>query len=274
MSTKRRQKQLAALKARRVKKTPADSGRMLDDRLVRDRIAEAVHQADPLEPFVRPQLQATLEIISEGRTPEKIREVADNAEGWLSLILARLKEMTRPCLGCPDGGGCTYCCYQGVVATVPEILLLADYLRHHRSADELEGIKNRCRDYITAIDGKPYHNLKQACPFLEGDQQGVGGKCSVYEVRPLVCRGYHSLDVVRCKRAFDDPQDKSFMIEAWGFPIAQEIGKSVRLGLIANGLDGSYFKLAHAVLIALETPDAAERYLAGEPIFDSVRMTL
>ena len=102
---------------------------MLDDPLVRDRIAEAVHQADPLEHVGSPQLQATLEIISEGKTPEKIREVADNAEGWLSLILARLKEKTRPCLGCPDGGGCTYCCYQGVVATVPEILLVAEYLR-------------------------------------------------------------------------------------------------------------------------------------------------
>ena len=120
----------------------------------------------------------------------------------------------------------------------------------------------------------PYHNLKQACPFLEGDQQGVGGKCSVYEVRPLVCRGYHSLDVHRCKRAFDEPEDKSFMIEGWGLPIAEEICKAVSFGLLANGLDGGYFKLAHAVLIALETPDAAERYLAGERVFDSVRMKL
>jgi hypothetical protein len=43
----------------------------------------------------RPQLQATLEIMSEGKTPEKLKEVAVNAEGWLSTILARLKENTR-----------------------------------------------------------------------------------------------------------------------------------------------------------------------------------
>jgi len=46
MSTKRRQKQLAAMKARRAKKNPpAGSVKRLDDPLVRDRIAEAVHQA-------------------------------------------------------------------------------------------------------------------------------------------------------------------------------------------------------------------------------------
>ena len=42
MSTKRRQKQLAAMKARRAKKnSPAGSVKRLDDPLVRDRIAEA-----------------------------------------------------------------------------------------------------------------------------------------------------------------------------------------------------------------------------------------
>ena len=46
MSTKKRQKQLAAIKARRLKKnTPAANVKRLDDPLVRDRIAEAVHQA-------------------------------------------------------------------------------------------------------------------------------------------------------------------------------------------------------------------------------------
>jgi len=42
MSTKRRQKQLAAINARRAKKnSPAGSVKRLDDPLVRDRIAEA-----------------------------------------------------------------------------------------------------------------------------------------------------------------------------------------------------------------------------------------
>src|SRR4051812_11848077 len=46
MSTKRRQRQLAAMRARRAKrKSHATNGRSLDDPLVRDRIAEAVHQA-------------------------------------------------------------------------------------------------------------------------------------------------------------------------------------------------------------------------------------
>ena len=221
----------------------------------------------------RPQLQATLEIISEGKTPEKLKEVAVNAEGWLSTILARLKENTQPHLACPDAGGCTYCCYQGVSATVPEVLLLADYLRHNHTAVELQAIKQRCRDFISSTDGKPRDEIKHACPFLEGDQNGVGGICSVYEVRPLACRGYHSLDVRPCKRLFDDPQDKSFMIEAWGLPIAWEIATSVSRALVTNRLNGSPVKLAHAVLIALETPDAAERYLAGEGIFDPARMT-
>ena len=40
-------------------------------------------------------------------------------------------------------------------------------------------------------------------------------------------------------------------------------------GLMLNGLDGRFVRLAHATLIALETRDAAERYLAGEGVFDA-----
>ena len=37
------------------------------------------------------------------------------------------------------------------------------------------------------------------CPFLEA------GKCTVYEVRPIACRGYSSYSVEDCREDFEHP---------------------------------------------------------------------
>src|SRR5262249_34824988 len=126
----------------------------------------------------------------------------------------------------------------------------------------------RCREFMAASDGKSQREIQHPCPFLEGDRAGSWGRCSVYEVRPLACRGYHSLDLRQCQRLFDHPEDHSVQVDAWGAPITVDVMTAMGSGLMLNGLDGRPVKLAHAILIALGTPDAAERYLAGEGVFD------
>jgi hypothetical protein len=46
----------------------------------------------------------------------------------------------------------------------------------------------------------------------------------------------------------------------------------MRQALKKHGLDNQLHEMVSSLKIALETPDAAERYLAGEPLFESTKV--
>ena len=94
--------------------------------------------------------------------------------------------------------GCSYCCHMRVVATVPEIIALHDFIVAQLSASEIAELGRR----IVALD--------EATHGLSDEQWGVGhypcpvlvdGFCSAYAARPLDCRGYNSTNVAACSDA-------------------------------------------------------------------------
>ena len=106
-----------------------------------------------------------------------------------------------------------------------------------------------------------YGALQIACPLL------VDGRCSAYEARPLECRGYNSMSVEACKRAYEN-------YDAWNVPLylpQYSIFKHVQAGLlmalVGAGLSNEILELNGALLIALTESNAADRWLAGEDIF-------
>jgi hypothetical protein len=52
----------------------------------------------------------------------------------------------------------------------------------------------------------------------------------------------------------------------------QEVWRGHREGLRTAGLDASLLALNSALALALATPDIAQRYLDGEPVFEEVRI--
>lgn len=104
------------------------------------------------------------------------------------------------------------------------------------------------------------------CPLL------VDGACSVHEVRPLLCRGWSSLDAAACERHFADPDTVPV---APAYTVAYELASAVLagLGLAARdaGRDGGLLELVAALRIALERPTAGERWAAGLPVFSQAR---
>src|SRR6185295_13221530 len=100
------------------------------------------------------------------------------------------------------------------------------------------------------------------CPLL------VDGACSVHAERPLLCRAWTSFDASACGRHFADPD---------GSPVppvhepAYELACAVLAGLgraaIDRGRDGSLLELVAALRIALERPNAEERWSRGLGVF-------
>jgi hypothetical protein len=105
------------------------------------------------------------------------------------------------------------------------------------------------------------------CPLLAED-----GACSVHAVRPLLCRGWTSLDAGACERHFADP-DRAPVAPA--FAVGYELASAVLAGLgraaLDAGRDGALLELTAALRIALTHPDAAARWEAARPVFAPAR---
>lgn len=86
--------------------------------------------------------------------------------------------------------------------------------------------------------------------------------CTIYDVRPSVCRRAHSLDVRKC--------------EANAPEIPQDLGVVVSIEALSNGTSDACRKLGFntlghelglAVLLALFDESAESRWFNGEPVF-------
>jgi Fe-S-cluster containining protein len=92
--------------------------------------------------------------------------------------------------------GCFFCCFQPVEANLPEVLLLADHLRRTLSPQEMSALRERMDHHQERVRANPGGNA--LCPL------NVEGSCTVYEARPLLCRGFNSLDAKECEAVHNE----------------------------------------------------------------------
>lgn len=119
-----------------------------------------------------------------------VAQAADSFDGNLAIQMEG-----QPPVAC--GKGCATCCTLRVVATPPELLLVARFLRATAPAYARAGVDLQARlreaDAATrGLDEAQRVALRRRCPFI------VQGACAVYKVRPLACRGHASLSVRAC----------------------------------------------------------------------------
>lgn len=96
--------------------------------------------------------------------------------------------------------GCSWCCRKGVDVTIPEASMIAGFLE-----GELPPVaRNVLVDKVLAIADKTANltpiqrqQMAEPCAFL-----GRDGSCTVYDVRPLLCRATLANDSDLCRRAF------------------------------------------------------------------------
>lgn len=107
--------------------------------------------------------------------------------------------MEAPASACK--AGCGWCCHQQVGVSVPEAIRIA---AHVRTLPEDEGKIMGARvtqvaESCGGMDTTQWLRTRTACPFL-----GADGNCMIYAVRPLRCRGVHSIDVDFCIACYED----------------------------------------------------------------------
>lgn len=205
-----------------------------------------------VETALQQQKAATISALEASRERAAVLRLAKQVHRDMSAAIDALPSKARH--ACAPG--CFFCCYLPVDVLAPEAFRIAAHLKRTRSPGELADLV-----YRLGVSRQHGPDLRP-CVFLDH------GRCSIYEVRPIVCRGYHSFSKERCE-AFH--HDASLDLRGTKDCVAGRLAEAVEEGLIAGlnslGLDAQWYELSSAVLRALETSNGPTRWARGEVVF-------
>ncbi|MGH9140009.1 MAG: YkgJ family cysteine cluster protein [Vicinamibacterales bacterium] len=184
--------------------------------------------------------------------------VAADVAAYADEALAIVNDEYRPRLDCQSR--CTYCCCKpGVLVTVPEFLRILDHVSSTFDADGTRALIEGARRYASMMEGRHFDDLTNdsvPCPLL------TDGLCSVYEVRPLVCRGYNSADVGACRAACDDAT-----VPVPIFAVLKDVSDGAMVGIAqslqALGANGALIDLGTALHLTLSADEGFAAAVGG-----------
>lgn len=162
--------------------------------------------------------------------------------------------------------GCAHCCQMHVTAQAPEILAIIEYLELKRDAAERQRIQAMAQshhEHLSKLVTEERHLQAMTCPLL------VDNKCSVYDVRPIACRGFHSSSVEVCKAASTD------RTMPFPFPEQDPRRDAARAAfallnheLIGSQKDANVYELFGGLAHGLtDSEGARQRWASGEAVF-------
>ncbi len=152
------------------------------------------------------------------------------------------------------GPGCDYCCAINVSVLAPEADAIASYLRLSLKPKVLAELYSKLETlyrHTRWLDDEERIMSNYCCAFLNGN-----GRCLIYSVRPLLCRGLTSTNAEDCLAA------KSMLALGEYHPISSCVSQKeifdaafVGLGraLRTCGLDDRSTRLTGAVLSRLDS---------------------
>ena len=188
-------------------------------------------------------------------------------------LARRIDELTDRSIGqvhaaCQDGhrvacrSGCIYCCMVPVAASAPEVLGIATFVRERFDEGRQAALSRRVEANILATEGMDMDQrdrVRLDCPFLEA------GRCTVYEVRPIACRGYSSYSVEDCREDFEHPGTG---VEGHTNGLRELVCGAIREGLAiackSASVEHRLLELVRAYKIASADPTLAETW-RGRP---------
>jgi Fe-S-cluster containining protein len=202
----------------------------------------------------------TADSLTQGIRLQAVVTAALDVAQFADEALAIVQEEYRPRLHCQEG--CHYCCCKpGVLASIPELLRILARIRVTFTEVDVSSLRERTKAYGEQLAGRNFNDLVDEsipCPLL------VDGRCSVYEVRPLVCRGYNSTDVEACRTAHTDRTARVPI-----FAMLKDVTDGATVGaaeaLKAAGVNDSLIDLGTALQLALSSGEAFSQTILEDP---------
>ena len=220
----------------------------------------------PLQPFFDELKQhlkkTTAAALKERRTPRQLRAAADTVMDAYTSTVAGLEAPVPPERPLACRKGCDHCCHLTVLADAATVIRIADYVNETFTPGERMLLDMRLIAYEDKVEGLTQAQRSMAriaCPLL------VDGACSVHPVRPLICRSFNSYDAEGCVRHLA-PGGSSADIPSWSVPwlVGLALDSGLKDALVESGYYDGDLELGLALKAALDRPNTAERWLAGE----------
>ena len=217
----------------------------------------------------RPEVVGIAEVLRAKLTEAGNDERASEAAALACNLADRSLRASPGEMAIACSKGCNYCCHGFVGAIPPEAFRIAGTLRKAgTSASDLAGIRARAKPLI-GIAPADRVGRKLPCPLL------VGGMCSVYAARPLVCRQTTSLSLSACIEEFEGiGRDEPIRISSVHLAHASNAHVALLGAMRAAGLPIVAYELAELLDAILPDPSSEARWLAGEPVFASLTRTV
>jgi hypothetical protein len=158
--------------------------------------------------------------------------------------------------------GCAWCCHGYVSASAPQVFAAAGAIRRNVLTFDAACARIRATSArVRGLDWRARIALREACPLL------ADGACTIYDARPLSCRGFASFSAEACRRAYDALTDQ-VMIPPPYANVRSALESALRAALKACELPAVSYELTSALASALDSNDAEARWLDGEAVFD------
>ena len=213
-------------------------------------------------------------LLSELRLHEQSATTADlKTRGWKPAVansqnrLSRLSGLiasTSSALACKSG--CWYCCHFLVEARAEEVLQIADYVNSRFTKEQVQQLRERLANNAAILHQMSREQQLSAnlpCAFLQG------GKCSVYNIRPMRCRSFHAVDVTSCKQAYEQPENldiKSSLLPQLLYTAEAHI-KGSRQAFEQAGYDNTTYEFNAAMELALTDSTPKRQFEKREQAF-------
>ena len=162
---------------------------------------------------------------------------------------------------------CNYCCHLRVNALAPEVASIKDFIEQEFSPEEKEQTLNSLSDFLTKVGPMSVFDRymrPNLCPLNKN------GECTVYDVRPLVCRGHHSYSLPECVRGYENWRSNvPITLNTMRSRCTDAILKAMEDVMAFCKIDARSLELPEALTLALSVDDFAEKVCNDELDLDS-----
>lgn len=182
-----------------------------------------------------------------------------------SIVQDLEKNGLSPTVACQIG--CSYCCHSQVNIIPIEALLISEFIKTDFTATQVNALNAEISQIRLLTAGKTLEQIYTLkgdlpCLFLKK------GKCSIYTMRPSICRSWNSFDSVACKAAYKSVDYRSSII---GSPARNFIFGTTRALFEqiseAYSLQSKTLLLFNAMSDCLNTPDPIGQWAKGFDVF-------
>jgi Fe-S-cluster containining protein len=168
------------------------------------------------------------------------RDATAIADAAASALLYSFPNQAK--LDCKSG--CNACCHLYVKVPPGVATVMARHIQLTFSLSERDWLHDRLIEAVEAIDTTEHpERLRHPCPLLAED-----GQCSVYEVRPLVCRAFTSASAYRCQQMVFGTGTGAIDQNLGYYRVYAEATRALEQAAIRLGQPSRQKALAHALL--------------------------